>query len=174
MRHKKAGKNFGRQKAHRDATVRMLVRGLFEREMIETPVVRAKMAQRLAERLITLGKRGDLHAIRQVNSVLNDRSLTRKLFREIAPRFEERQGGYTRVIRTRRRVGDGASLAVLELTERSIQISEPIKAAPVKAPETPEEAKQETKSTEEPKKSSKGDKEDPGFIGNLRKFFKKK
>lgn len=121
MRHKRKGKRLGRAADQRKALLRSLVSALFQHGRIVTTVRKAKEARRLAERLITLAKRGDLHARRQVLRVVpkldGDPPLIVKLFEEIAPRYESREGGYTRIIRAGFRQGDAAPMAVLELVE---------------------------------------------------------
>jgi large subunit ribosomal protein L17 len=114
MRHLKSGFKLGRNPAHRRATLRNLVTNLIEKERIQTTVVRAKAARPLAERMITLGKRDSLHARRQVAAFLMTAGATRKLFTDLAPRFADRPGGYTRIVRSGWRIGDGAELAILE------------------------------------------------------------
>ncbi len=115
MRHRKAGRKFGRNSSNRLAMFRNQVTSLLEYERIETTIPRAKEVRSIAERLITLGKRGGLHAIRQVERIVRKKPVITKLFTEIAPRFLERPGGYTRIVRTRRRLGDGASMGFLEI-----------------------------------------------------------
>ena len=114
MRHLKSGFKLGRNPAHRRATLRNLVTNLIERERIQTTIRRAKAAQPLAERMITLGKRDSLHARRQAAAFLMTTGATRKLFSDLALRFADRPGGYTRIVRTGWRIGDGAELAILE------------------------------------------------------------
>jgi len=118
MRHGCAGRQFGRDTSHRKALLRMLVTSLLRNEKIETTVAKAKEIRPLAEKMITLAKRGDLHARRQALSFINDEAVVSGLFSQIAPRFAARNGGYTRIIPTRRRPGDAAPLAVIELVER--------------------------------------------------------
>jgi large subunit ribosomal protein L17 len=96
---------------------------LFRHERIETTEIKAKEARRLAERLITFAKRGDLHARRQVDRYVMNREVTRKLFSTIAPWYAEREGGYTRIIKTRHRLGDGAEMALLELVKSEEQLA---------------------------------------------------
>lgn len=115
MRHLKAGKKLGRKPAHRRATLRNLVTNVIERERISTTITRARAAQPIVERMITLGKRDTLHARRQAGAFLMTDDATKKLFSVVAPRFAERNGGYTRVIHSGFRIGDGAELAILEL-----------------------------------------------------------
>jgi large subunit ribosomal protein L17 len=114
MRHLKHGYKLGRNPAHRRATLRNLVTNLIEKERIETTVLRAKAARPLAERMITLGKRDSLHARRQAAAFLMTPGATKKLFADLAPRFADRPGGYTRIVRSGWRIGDGAELAILE------------------------------------------------------------
>ena len=115
MRHRKAGRKFGRNSANRAAMFRNQVQSLLEHERIETTIPRAKEVRSIAERLITLGKRGGLHSVRLVERVVRKKSVITKLFNELAPRFKDRPGGYTRIVRTRRRLGDGAPMGFLEL-----------------------------------------------------------
>jgi large subunit ribosomal protein L17 len=116
MRHLKAGRKLGRNASHRLALMRNLTRALFEHERIITTVEKAKEARRFVEKLITLGKKGTLHARRLALARLPDRDAVAKLFDEIAPRYQDRQGGYTRVIkRHQRRLGDAGHTAYLEL-----------------------------------------------------------
>ena len=118
MRHACAGRQFGRNSGHRKALLRTLVRSLLSYEKIETTVAKAKEIRPLAEQMITLAKRGDLHARRQALSFLQDETVVKGLFSDIAPRFSARNGGYTRIIPTRQRIGDAAPMAVIELVER--------------------------------------------------------
>lgn len=118
MRHACAGRQFGRNSGHRKALLRTLVGSLLKNEKIETTVAKAKEIKPLAEKMITLGKRGDLHARRQAVSFLQDETVVAGLFTRIAPRFSERKGGYTRIIQTRTRMGDAAPMAVIELVDR--------------------------------------------------------
>jgi large subunit ribosomal protein L17 len=114
MRHLKSGYKLGRNPAHRRATLRNLVTNLIDKERIETTLLRAKAARPLAERMITLGKRDSLHARRQAAAFLMTPGATKKLFNDLAPRFADRAGGYTRIVRLGWRIGDGADLAILE------------------------------------------------------------
>lgn len=118
MRHGCAGRQFGRDTSHRKALLRMLVTSLLKNEKIETTVAKAKEIRPLAEKMITLAKRGDLHARRQALSFINDEIVVSGLFTQIAPRFAARNGGYTRIVLTRTRSGDAAPMAVIELVER--------------------------------------------------------
>jgi large subunit ribosomal protein L17 len=118
MRHGCAGRQFGRDTSHRKALLRMLVTALLKNEKIETTVAKAKEIRPLAEKMITLAKRGDLHARRQALSFIHDEMVVNGLFTQIAPRFASRGGGYTRIVLTRTRSGDAAPMAVIELVER--------------------------------------------------------
>ncbi len=117
MRHRKKRKRFGRTTNQRKALFRNLLESLLIHERIETTVAKAKELRSLADKMVTLGKRGDLHAKRLALSMLPNRKAVAKLFSEIAPRFADRNGGYTRVIRTRRRLKDQAEMAVIEFID---------------------------------------------------------
>jgi large subunit ribosomal protein L17 len=122
MRHNHSGRKLNRTAAHRKMLQRNLVTALFEHERIETTVVKAKEARMLAEKLITFAKRGDLHARRQAARKVNDPAVLQKLFDEIAPRYAERPGGYTRILRMSGvRKGDGAEMAILELVDNTVR-----------------------------------------------------
>src|SRR5271157_2951817 len=143
MRHRNAGSKLGRNPAHRRATLRNLVTNVIEHERITTTITRAKAARPLVEQLITLGKRDSLHARRQAASYLMTPTATKKLFDDIAPRFSDRAGGYTRIIHAGFRLGDGANLAILELLGSKLRKKEK-KEKPGKAEEKPEEAEKAT------------------------------
>jgi large subunit ribosomal protein L17 len=100
--------------SHRKAMMRNMVTSLIEHERIETTNIRAKELRRLADRMVTLGKRGDLHAMRLSLQIIRTKTAAKKLFDELAPRFKEKQGGYTRIVKTGRRHGDCADMAILE------------------------------------------------------------
>jgi large subunit ribosomal protein L17 len=117
MRHRQRQGRLSRGSAHRKALLRNLVTSLLEHERIETTDAKAKELRRIADRMITLGKRGGLHARRQALSVIRSRAVTAKVFDELADRFRERPGGYTRVLKARRRTGDAAPLSIVELVE---------------------------------------------------------
>jgi len=117
MRHRKAGRKLNRSSGHRRALYKNLITELFRHEKIKTTEAKAKAIQGKAEKLITLAKRGDLHARRQAMAMLTDPAVAKKLFDSLAPRYEERSGGYTRLFRLGPRQGDGAPMAVLELVE---------------------------------------------------------
>ncbi len=115
MRHRVAGKKLGRKTPHRVAMFRNMVTSLFDKERVRTTLDRAKAVRPIAERLITLGKRETLHARRQALAYVKDPAVVSKLFETLAPRFSQRHGGYTRIIRLGFRDGDGAQMAYLEL-----------------------------------------------------------
>jgi len=117
MRHKVAGRKLGRSSSHRRALYRNLVTDLLGYEKITTTEAKAKEVRGLAEKMITLGKEGKLHSRRQALSFLMDKKLTDKLFTELAPRYAERPGGYTRVIKLGPRLGDGAAMVQIELVK---------------------------------------------------------
>lgn len=115
MRHRKRGRQLGRDTKHRWALFRSLVTSLLQHERIETTEAKAKEARGFAERMITLAKRGDLPARRQALAFIRSKDVVATLFGEVAQRFRDRSGGYTRMIKTRRRLGDAARLVTLEL-----------------------------------------------------------
>jgi len=115
MRHRNHGRKLSRKTEHRRALLRNLITSLILEERIETTVAKAKAARELAEQMITLGKRGDLHARRMTAGYLLASAATQKLFDDVAKRFATRTGGYTRIVHTGWRKGDGADTAVLEL-----------------------------------------------------------
>ena len=115
MRHRVAGKKLGRKTAHRVMMFRNMVTSLLDKERIRTTVDRAKAVRPIAERMITLGKRETLHARRQALAFIKDPAVVTKLFDTLAPRFSNRPGGYTRIIKLGHRDGDGAQMAYLEL-----------------------------------------------------------
>jgi large subunit ribosomal protein L17 len=117
MRHKVAGRKLGRSSAHRKALYRNLVTDLLNYEKISTTEAKAKEIRSLAERMITLGKEGGLHSRRQALSFILDGRITEKVFTELAPRYAERPGGYTRLIKLGPRLGDGAPMVQIELVE---------------------------------------------------------
>jgi large subunit ribosomal protein L17 len=115
MRHKNAGRKLGRKTPHRISMFRNLVTSLLDKERIRTTLPRAKEVRPIAERMITLGKRESLHARRQALAFVRDAEVVSKLFKDLAPRFAQRNGGYTRIVRLGFREGDGAQMAILEL-----------------------------------------------------------
>ncbi len=121
MRHRKDHRKLSRTAAHRRAVLRNLTTALFQYERIETTVAKAKETRRLAERMITFAKRGDLASRRHVARFVTRPEVTYKLFETIAPWYEERNGGYTRIVRLGRRLGDGGESAYLELIKTAEQ-----------------------------------------------------
>jgi large subunit ribosomal protein L17 len=117
MRHNKSGRTLGRKPDHRQHMMRNMVTSFLENEKITTTVTRAKELRKLAEKMITLGKRGDLHSRRQALRVIRDPQVVARLFEMIAPRFADRPGGYTRILRLENRLGDNAPMAIIELVE---------------------------------------------------------
>ena len=120
MRHQRAGKKLGRDSAHRKALYSNLAGALIEHGRIKTTVTKAKAVKPIAEQMITLGRRGDLHARRQATAFLRSRDVVHKLFAEVAPRFKDRPGGYARIIKIGPRAGDAAEMAYLELVEEEL------------------------------------------------------
>jgi large subunit ribosomal protein L17 len=115
MRHLRAGRNLGRAPSHRSAMVRNLVTSLFKHEQMETTDARAKELRQVAERMITLAKRGDLHARRQALATIREKAVVHKLFDELKDRFMDRQGGYVRIVKKENRKGDGALISIVQL-----------------------------------------------------------
>ena len=184
MRHNRRTKRFGRSLAERRAMLENLVTSLLKYQQITTTLPKAKEAKRLADRVISLGKTDSLSARRRVFSYLQDHELTSRIFKEVAPRFKSRIGGYTRILQLGERKGDGAQLALLELTEKEIKIKEP-KKTKAKAHDHPHT--KESKEAEHPKPSAEVQKEahpkhpeakqpkpKTGFFKNLGRFFKNK
>ena len=159
MRHGKSGRKLGRTSSHRLAMFRNMVTSLLEHERIYTTDAKAKELRRWAEWMITLGKRGDLHARRQALQVVRDKSVVHKLFTDLAQRYQARNGGYTRRVKVGVRVGDGAPLSLIELLagetekKKKKKKTRAAKAAKVKPPAV--EPAQETAVEEVPKKKKK-------------------
>lgn len=127
MRHGKAGKKLNRSAAHRKALFRNMVTSLLQYERIVTTEVKAKEVGRLGEKMITLGKRGDLHARRLAISFIRSDEVVKKLFSELAERYRSREGGYTRVIKLEQRKGDNSPMGIVELVDRPIKEKEETK-----------------------------------------------
>ncbi len=134
MRHNKTGRRLGRKPDHRQHMMRNMVTSFFEYEKLTTTVTRAKELRKLVDKMISLGKRGDLHARRQALQVIRDPKVVGKLFEMIAPRYQERPGGYTRIIKLENRQGDNAPMSIIELVEEEFT-PRTRKAAPVAAAE---------------------------------------
>lgn len=169
MAHAVYTRNLGRNQSWRKATVRSLAQALLAREQIKTTWPKAKEAQRMTERLITLGKQHTVSARRQALRLLADPALVKRLFSEVAPRYASRKGGYTRVLHNSYRPGDGAPMAVIELVERAPEKKKPAKptaAAETKRPEPAERPQEPKKEPAEKKPSS--------FVEGLRKLFRRR
>lgn len=124
MRHNKSGRRLGRKPDHRQHMMKNMVTSFFENERITTTVTRAKELRKLVDKMITLGKRGDLHARRQALRVIRDQNVVAKLFEMIAPRYSQRPGGYTRIIKLENRQGDNAPMAIIELVEEGFELKQ--------------------------------------------------
>lgn len=118
MNHRKSGRKLSRSVSHRKALLRNMVTSLLEHEQIRTTDAKAKELRGVAERMITLGKKGTLHARRQALETIRTKEVTSKVFDELADRFRERPGGYTRVIKLGQRHGDAAPMSIIELVDR--------------------------------------------------------
>lgn len=138
MRHRLSGRHLGRTAAHRKALIRNQVTDLLRHDRIVTTEAKAKEVRPIAERVITMGKRGDSRARRRVGAVLTDKSVLRRLFDEVAPRFRDRPGGYTRIVKLGPRLGDGAHMAQLEIVEGAAVPA--VMEAPTSAPAAPDPA----------------------------------
>lgn len=132
MRHRKRGRQLGRNSKHRLALFRNLVTSLLEHERIETTEAKAKELRGITDRLITLGKQGTLHARRGALRVLRTKQSVKKLFDDVAKRFSARDGGYTRIIKTRQRPGDAAKLVAIELVEKGNESENASSTSPTK------------------------------------------
>ena len=141
MRHQRAGRKLGRDHAHRKALYANLAGSLIQHGRIRTTLAKAKEVRPIVEQMITLGRRGDLHARRQATSFLRSRDVVHKLFAEVAPLFKDRPGGYTRIVKIGPRPGDSAEMAYLELVdeeyvekEREARTPEPVVVAEPEEP----------------------------------------
>lgn len=128
MRHKVSGRKFGRERDHRRLMLKNLVNSLVEYGRINTTVARAKEIRGIAERVLTYGKKGTVHHRRLAFKVLNNRTLVKKVFDELAPLYTDRNGGYTRVLKNGYRKGDNAPMAIIEFVEGSSKSKDKIKA----------------------------------------------
>lgn len=154
MRHKVAGRQFGRNTNQRKALLRGLVTSLFDHGRIETTVAKAKEVRGIAEKLLSLAKRGTLHAKKQSLSYLYKEDTVSTLFNTLVPRMKERNGGYLRIVRSRRRHGDGAEMAVIELVDfqeekKKLEKHKEEKKKKEGKPKKEEKLKKEEKSKEE-------------------------
>jgi large subunit ribosomal protein L17 len=146
VRHARSGKKLGRDSAHRKALYSNLAGALIEHGRIKTTVTKAKAVKPIAEQMITLGRRGDLHARRQATAFLRSRDVVHKLFAEVAPRFKDRPGGYSRIVRIGPRPGDAAVMAYLELVDEEYVATQREERTPL--PAVPVEAIEEAPQTE--------------------------
>ena len=140
MRHRKQGRGLSRSPSHRKAMLSNLAASVLDAERVRTTTAKAKEVRRLVERLITFGKRNDLHARRQVLRVIRNESVVAKLFGPLADRYADRPGGYTRIVRIGHRQGDAADMSILELIDRD-------GAAEEQAAETEDEKKDDQSSS---------------------------
>jgi large subunit ribosomal protein L17 len=132
MRHGKSGRRLGRTTSHREAMFRNLVTSFLNHEKITTTDAKAKEIRSVAEKMITLGKRGDLHSLRQAASYIREKSVVTKLFSTIAPRYKDRLGGYTRIVKLGIRQGDAAPVSLIELVEEEMK-PQKVRKQPAKA-----------------------------------------
>ena len=160
MRHGKAGTKLGRTPSHRKAMFRNMVTSLLQHERIVTTEVKAKEIGRLTEKMITLGKRGDLHARRQAVAFIRSNEVVKRLFSEYAQRYASREGGYTRVLKLEPRAGDNAPMALVELVDRPITESKEKKEAKVKKETKPKKETKAKKEAKEKKTEEKAEKEE--------------
>lgn len=159
MRHRQLRTQLSRNASHRKALFSNLVKNLIEHERIHTTLNYAKVSSQFADKMITLAKKGDVHARRQAYNFLQNRDLVKKLFHDIGPRFTERNGGYTRIIRLSKRAGDNNQLAMIEFVTKSETKEEAVKPLETEAKDSPienqaqvspePEKSQETESIEE-------------------------
>jgi large subunit ribosomal protein L17 len=156
VRHARSGKKLGRDSAHRKALYSNLAGALIEHGRIKTTVTKAKAVKPHVEHMITLGRRGDLHARRQATAFLRSRDVVHRLFADVAPLFKDRPGGYTRIIKIGTRPGDSAEMAYIELvddeyvaSQREERTPEPVAEQAVAVPDVPVEAAEELPETEE-------------------------
>ncbi len=159
MRHQRAGKKLGRDSAHRKALYSNLAGALIEHGRIKTTVAKAKAVKPIAEQMITLGRRGDLHARRQATAFLRSRDVVHKLFAEVGPRFKDRPGGYARIIKIGPRPGDAAEMVYLELVEDELTPKPRRLAAQASPASAPEEAADAEEEVERPEADADGEAE---------------
>jgi len=148
MRHRQKGRKLGRTKSHRELMLRNMVASLFENESIRTTEARAKEARKLAEKILTWGKKGDLHSRRLALRYISSATVIKKVFETIAPRLEGRDGGYTRIIKLGQRRGDAAPVVILELTEKGKEVEDE-KATRKAKKDAKKEAKRKAEEEEE-------------------------
>jgi large subunit ribosomal protein L17 len=149
MRHRRAGRNLSRNTSHRKAMLRNMMTSLFRHEQLETTDAKAKELRPLAEKMITLAKRGDLHARRQALAVLQDTAVAHQLFDEQKDRFLNRQGGYVRIVKKETRKGDGAPISIIQLLPEEGAKKKGKKAKKVKKEASAKGEKTKVKKTKE-------------------------
>ena len=151
MRHKVHTFKIGRTGAHRKAMLANMVSSLIEHGQVRTTITKAKEARRVADKMVTLGKKGDLHRRRLAVSKLRDKTAVKKLFDEIAPQYADRNGGYTRIIKLSRRLGDAAEMCILQFVEADDAVKKTKKTTKTKKAKAPKAPKAEKapKATEE-------------------------
>jgi large subunit ribosomal protein L17 len=178
MRHRKAAKKLGRESSHRRAMLRNMVTSLFKYEQLETTDAKAKQLRPVAEKIITLAKRGDLHARRQALAYITDKAITHRLFAELRERYLDRQGGYLRIIKKGNRRGDGAAISVVQLlpAEEGKKKAKKKGKAPKTAGAAEEKKKKKASKAEEEEKRGpkKGEKKDKKSGEKVEKKAKKK
>ena len=176
MRHRKAAKKLGRESSHRRAMLRNMVTSLFKYEQLETTDAKAKQLRPVAEKIITLAKRGDLHARRQALAYITDKAITHRLFAELRERYLDRQGGYLRIIKKGNRRGDGAPISVIQLlpAEEGKKKGRKKGKAPKTAGAAEEKKKKASKAEEEKRDPKKGEKKDKKSGEKVQKKAKKK
>jgi large subunit ribosomal protein L17 len=150
MRHQRSGKKLGRDSAHRRALYANLASQLIEHERIQTTLAKAKAVKPLAEQMITLGRRGDIHARRQAVAFLGSKDIVHKLFDELGPRYAERPGGYSRILRLGPRPGDAAEMVYLELVDTPLVFKTKVEDVPDEAEAAEAEPEAEEADREEP------------------------
>jgi len=155
MRHRKAGRKLGRTTSHKNAMLRNMVTSFLKDEKIVTTDAKAKELRSVAEKMITLGKRGNLHARRQALSFIRDKKIAKKVFEEISPRFSERAGGYTRIVKIGNREGDNAPVSLIELVARAEEKPKKGKGKEKAKPESKTKAAAKTKKAAKPKAEAK-------------------
>ena len=143
MRHRRTGRNLNRTSSHRKAMFRNMVTDFLDKERIITTVAKAKELRPFAEKMITLGKRDNLHSRRRALSIIRRKSVVHKLFDSLAPRYADRNGGFTRIIRLGFRKGDSAEIAIIELVDREGE-----KDTPKKSKKAPSKKEPETEETD--------------------------
>lgn len=157
MRHQKRGRSLSRTYSHRKAMLGSLAVSLFRHHRIETGHAKALELRRVAERLITYGKRGDLHARRKAATIIHDHEILQKLFAEIAPQYQERHGGYTRVLKKGYRPGDCAAVSIIELVGLA-QKQKEVEATSAKEPA--KDSKEKKEAAPKPEKKAKAPKKE--------------